>query len=697
MLTAQVQSFSLQPGAVVSDRYLILEFIGLGSMAMLYRCQDLELSNRIIAMKVLLPRVASDRSLVARFRHEVISSYVVNHPNVVRTFDYLHDGDLVALTMEYIGGGSLAELLHVRTHITIDDIVDKFLQMCQGVEAIHQAGIVHRDLKPENILLTEDGAVKIADFSIAWNGGGTKLTRHGGVLGTLAYASPEYLETGELDKRGDIYALGVLLYQVLTGVIPLQGATLLDTIMQRVTNDPPAPHLLRPDCPCELSRIALRAMDRRLETRYQTVGEMLDDLRAFRAWTRKSSRPLRRDQEVRIIVRAPQAKPDAQDARSDERANTSLQVSRPAHDPVLAKNAPLSRQRALIPVVSKEPAKRGTVKLIRKRRQTSSSLAMSSATLISAALLLSLLTIAAPSPSLAPPLTSSPAFFSQAPLAAQMLTEDPTSQEYEFTKPLQAVALVAAEMPGIILPSVNALSRPVAPLASPMDRLNPPLSAPRESDKTPNIQIAMARQDASSHDRGRLIQTTAQQATKDLPSKPDSQNTRPQPLAVETKPEDFSPPRSPEPALEYRIKANLLYKFADFVEWPVKSDKAVASTMNICLIGSDPFGNYLNNVTAGKSTARRKQIVLRRFTTPENISAMKDCHIAFLREETALSQKVIDSLQNAGVVTVSDQKGAAMINFFISKGRVRFSIDSALTKRAGLLVDSRLMRLADLG
>ena len=246
----------------------------------MYACRHRELTGHLVAVKVLFPEVANDKVAAARFRNEIFASYNVSHPNVVRAYEYLRDGDLVAYTMEYVGGGALADRLErsSQTPIPIPEIISILSQMCAGVQAIHDAGIVHRDLKPENILLSNEGQVKIADFGIARTGHGPKLTEHGGVVGTIASVSPEYMLNSQVDWRSDIYALGILAYEMTTGDSPFRGDSVYATMTKRLKSDPKPPSALRLDCPPELDAIILKAMARDPEARYQSAAEIYLDL-----------------------------------------------------------------------------------------------------------------------------------------------------------------------------------------------------------------------------------------------------------------------------------------------------------------------------------------------------------------------------------------------------------------------------------
>ena len=274
------QENTFQPGTLIFGKYQVVKCLGTGSMGMVYACRHLELAGRMVAMKVLFGNIAKQEVQVARFRNEIVSSYEVNHPNVVRAYEYFRDGDVVAFTMEFVSGGDLADRMNEGI-FEVKDIVKYLIQMCSGVQAIHDCQIVHRDLKPENILLTESGDVKITDFGIARTGGGPRLTEHGGVVGTIDYVSPEYLEKGDVDSRSDIYALGVIAYEMVANEPPFQGKTPIETMTLRLKTNPQPLTSKREDCPEELSRIVMRALSKSPELRYQHAKDMLADLINF--------------------------------------------------------------------------------------------------------------------------------------------------------------------------------------------------------------------------------------------------------------------------------------------------------------------------------------------------------------------------------------------------------------------------------
>jgi serine/threonine protein kinase len=274
---------SLQPGTVIGGKYEVVKCLGAGSMGMVYACRHRDLQGQLVAAKVLFHEVASDKVAAARFKNEILASYGVSHPNVVRAYEYIRDGDLIAYTMEFIGGGDLADRMSRSEPVSIVDTLRLLSQMAAGVQAIHDAGIVHRDLKPENILLTSDGTVKIADFGIARKRNGPKLTEHGGVVGTIEYVSPEYMLRSQVDWRSDIYALGILAYELATGDAPFKGDNAYASISKRLQSDPEPPSTRRSECPASLDKVILKALERDPEKRYQSATEIFYDLQRVAA------------------------------------------------------------------------------------------------------------------------------------------------------------------------------------------------------------------------------------------------------------------------------------------------------------------------------------------------------------------------------------------------------------------------------
>lgn len=271
---------ALLPAGSVVGGYEIVRPLGAGSMGQVYLSCHTELTH-YVAMKVLFPEVAQDEVASARFRNEIFAAYGVCHPNVVRAYEYLREDKLLAYTMEYVAGTDLGYRMEQHPPFTVEEMVNLLAQVCDGLQAIHNAGIVHRDLKPENILLTPQKMVKIADFGIARADTQPRLTEHGGIIGTINYVSPEYLLKSQLDSRSDLYAVGVLGYEMVVGDPPFRGKSIYETMMKRVNGDPTPPAARNPKCPSDLDKIIMRALARDPEARFSTASEMKEALDGF--------------------------------------------------------------------------------------------------------------------------------------------------------------------------------------------------------------------------------------------------------------------------------------------------------------------------------------------------------------------------------------------------------------------------------
>ena len=262
---------STWPGELrrLADRYQLEEPIASGGAAIVWRAFD-EVLSRSVAVKLLHPHLATDPTTVERFRLESINAARLTHPNVVAIYDTGQQEDIVYLVMEYVDGPSLRDIVRERGQLDPAVVAALGEQVAAALGEAHQHGIVHRDVKPANILLTSDGVAKVTDFGIAkaLSGNQVTLTSPGTVVGTAAYVAPEQLEGGEVDGRADIYALGVVLYECLTGQPAWQGDTPTATAAARLTQDLLAPRQVRADVPRALDDIIVRATRRAPDDRY---------------------------------------------------------------------------------------------------------------------------------------------------------------------------------------------------------------------------------------------------------------------------------------------------------------------------------------------------------------------------------------------------------------------------------------------
>ncbi|MEV6981398.1 Stk1 family PASTA domain-containing Ser/Thr kinase [Sphaerisporangium sp. NPDC051017] len=248
-------------GRVLDGRYRVESRIARGGMAAVYLARDVRL-DRTVALKVMHRSLAEDPDFVRRFIGEAKSVASLSHPNVVHVFDQGTDGDHVYLSMEYVPGRTLRDVLRQRGRLPAREALEIMIPVLAALGAAHQAGMVHRDVKPENVLLSDDGRVKVVDFGLARAIDSGNQTRTGVMIGTIAYMSPEQVTAGVTDARSDVYAAGVMLFELLTGRQPYQGETPMSVAYRHVHDRVPAPSSLAPESPAVLDRLVLSATDR---------------------------------------------------------------------------------------------------------------------------------------------------------------------------------------------------------------------------------------------------------------------------------------------------------------------------------------------------------------------------------------------------------------------------------------------------
>ncbi len=267
-------------GRLLDNRYEILEEIGNGGMAVVYRARCHRL-NRLVAIKILKDEHARDDDFRRRFQAESQAVAMLSHPNIVSVYDVSKSDDLNYIVMELIDGLSLKQYMEAKGQLTWRETLHFAAQIARALEHAHGRGIVHRDIKPHNIMVLKDGSVKVADFGIAhMNSSQNTLTRE--ALGSVHYISPEQAKGGRVDSRSDLYSLGVVMYEMLTGRPPYDGETPVSVAIQHINSTPVPPSLLNSEIPAGLEQIILHAMASDLEQRYASATEMISDMEEFR-------------------------------------------------------------------------------------------------------------------------------------------------------------------------------------------------------------------------------------------------------------------------------------------------------------------------------------------------------------------------------------------------------------------------------
>ncbi|HEU5300535.1 MAG TPA: PASTA domain-containing protein [bacterium] len=276
----------IAPGSVVAGRYEILDRISEGGMATVFRARRVA-DGEIVALKILREQFASDLEFITRFEREAKAVSELVHPHMVRVYDSGAEGAVHFIAMEYVQGENLKEF--IRRHGRVDPAraLEIAAQVCDALEYAHAHGIVHRDIKPQNILLTSEERVKVTDFGIARAMSSATITHTGTVLGSVQYLSPEQARGTAVGPSTDIYSLGVVLYEMVTGMLPFEGDSPIATALAHINQAPPAPRTLVPSLPVRVEGITLFALAKAPSRRYRSPGEMRGDLRGeTELWSR---------------------------------------------------------------------------------------------------------------------------------------------------------------------------------------------------------------------------------------------------------------------------------------------------------------------------------------------------------------------------------------------------------------------------
>ena len=260
-------------GKVLGNRFQILEQLGGGGMAIIYKGRD-TLLNRFVTVKMLRPQFTGDEDFVRRFRREAQAIASLSHPNIVNIYDVGSQDEMHYLVMEYVEGDNLKNLIRSKGALPLEEAVRLARQVLDALSHAHENNIVHRDVKPHNILITTGGKAKLTDFGIARGATAATVTQSDTIVGSVHYLSPEQARGEAAGPSSDIYSLGVVLYEMVTGVLPFQGDSPIGVALKHIQETPAPPSSVKPSIPTEMERVILRAMAKNPEERYKTAGQM---------------------------------------------------------------------------------------------------------------------------------------------------------------------------------------------------------------------------------------------------------------------------------------------------------------------------------------------------------------------------------------------------------------------------------------
>lgn len=263
---------------MINERYEIIKSIGEGGMANVYLANDTFL-DRKVAVKILRGDLSTDEKFIRRFQREAYAASALSHPNIVEMYDVGEDKGTYFIVMEYIEGRTLKQLLKKRGSLTAPEVVDIMLQLTDGIAHAHDMYIIHRDLKPQNIMISDDGKIKITDFGIAMAMNSTQVTQTNSVMGSVHYLPPEQASGKGSTIKSDIYSMGIMLFELLTGKLPFKGENAVEIALKHMKDDIPSVRKLNPNIPQSLENIVLKSTAKNPKNRYDDVREMYNDLK----------------------------------------------------------------------------------------------------------------------------------------------------------------------------------------------------------------------------------------------------------------------------------------------------------------------------------------------------------------------------------------------------------------------------------
>ena len=275
--TLKTPLIGLDIGTLLAGRYHIIEELGRGGMGRVYKVFDKEIKEKM-ALKLLRPEIAADEKMIERFRNELKFARKITHKNICRLYDFNRDEETSYITMEYVSGEDLKSSVTRMGLLSAGKTIFLAKQICEGLAEAHKLGVVHRDLKPQNIMIDRGGNIRIMDFGIARSVQAKGVTATGVMIGTPEYMSPEQVEGKDVDQRADIYSLGVILFELLTGTVPFEGDTPITVAIKHLKEDVPEPKTLNATVPDDMNKVVLKCLEKDRTKRYTSVEELLSEL-----------------------------------------------------------------------------------------------------------------------------------------------------------------------------------------------------------------------------------------------------------------------------------------------------------------------------------------------------------------------------------------------------------------------------------
>ena len=275
--TLKTPLIGLDIGMLLAGRYHIIEELGRGGMGRVYKVFDKEIKEKM-ALKLLRPEIAADEKMIERFRNELKFTRKITHKNICRMYDFNKEDETMYITMEYVSGEDLKSSLTRMGPLSAGKTVFLAKQICEGLAEAHKLGVVHRDLKPQNIMIDRGGNIRIMDFGIARSVQAKGVTATGMIIGTPEYMAPEQVEGKDVDQRSDIYSLGVILFELLTGTVPFEGDTPITVAIKHLREDAPEPKTINANIPDDMNKVVLKCLEKDRTKRYKSVEELLSEL-----------------------------------------------------------------------------------------------------------------------------------------------------------------------------------------------------------------------------------------------------------------------------------------------------------------------------------------------------------------------------------------------------------------------------------